>query len=239
MFTNDVLMLANGFDRIMASNDVDKITLFNTSFREKLNSSPFPFIFKIYMLPFMTWFDHEILKELVVYSKSKEAIKLVDRFDSRINYDDPIKICIPEASYLMIPCKGNESDYTLLVTKLFGKRYDELVLCDLLNIKKELTLQWGISHHAFQLVAMHSKLNNFYWMFLKQIQPLIETKINEDQHVLWNKGIIVTMLSDTCFSNEDIQSTIEYELKLSDFSIREVGTYVRTYLVIYIIQVHM
>ena len=231
MFTNDVVMLANGFDKLMASNDFDEIMLFNVNIREKLIYSPFPFIFKIYLLPFMTWFDHSILNELVKYSKNKEAIELVDEFNSYINYDEPILSCIPEISHLMIPYKGNESDYRLLVTKHFGKGHDKLVLRDLLNIKKELTLQWGITHHALQLVAMHSKLNYFYWMISKQIQPLIEKSINQGHGALWNTGIIVTLFSANYFCNKDIQSTNEYEFNLSYFSTQEVGNFFVNYII--------
>ena len=217
MFTNDVGILTNVFDKIMASDKLDKITLFSGSFREKLNDSRLLFMF---LLPFMTWFDHSILKEMVEYSNNKEAIEVLDQFDSCIDYDEPIKSCIPEVSYLIIPYKGNESDYTLLVTKhYYSKDHDEMVLHDLLNIKEELTQLWGITCHALQLVAMHSKSSYFYWMFSKQIQPLIEKGINEGQNALWNKGIIATILSEDILSYKDIQ-TIEI-----DFSTTEVGNF--------------
>ena len=222
MFTNDVLMLANGFDKIMASDELDKISLFSVSFKEKLNYSPYPFILKMYLLPFMTWFDHTLLKELVEYSRNKEAKELLNQFDSCINYDEPIKSCIPEICPLMIPYKGNESDYTLLVTKHYGKDHDEIVLRDLLNIKMELTQQWGITCHALQLVAMHSKLSYFYWMFSKQTWPLIEKNINQGQYVLWSKGIIATVLSENFFPHKDSKA---YEFLLSNFSTMEVGNF--------------
>ena len=136
----------------------------------------------------------------------------------------------------MIPYKSNESDCNLLVTKQYSKGQDEVTLIDLLNIKKELTIQWGITHHALQLVAMHSNLNYFYWMFSKQIQPLIEKNISQGQRELWNKGIIVTILPDNFFAHKDIQATIDYEFQLSDFSTIEVGillcqmTWMHTYI---------
>lgn len=217
MFANDVAMLTNVVDKIMASDKADKIALFSVSFRENLNDNPLLFM---YLLPFMTWFDHSILKELVEYSNNKEAMELLNQFDS-CNYDDePIKSCVPEVSYLMIPCKGNESDYTLLVTKhYYSNNCDEIVLRDLLNIKEELTQEWGITCHALHLVAMHSKLSYYYWMFSKRIQPLIEKGINEGQHLLWNKGIIAIILSESFLSCKDVKSA---EI---DFSATEVGSF--------------
>ena len=223
MSTNDVAMLANQFHKIMACDEVDKITLFNVSFRQKLNYNPFPFIFKVYLLPFMSWFDHSILKELVKYSNNKEAIEQLDQFNTCINYDEPIKSCIPEVSHLMIPCKGNESEYVLLVTKHFNKDHDKMVLQDLLNIKNQLTIHLGITHHALQLVAMHNRLSYFYWMLSKHIQQMIEQGINQGQLALWSKGILATILSDHFFPNKEIQASTECEFLLSDFYAMEVG----------------
>ena len=113
LFTADVIMLVNHLDKLMASN-THNISLFGVNLIEKMKNNPYPFKFKIYLLPFMSWFDHSILRELVKSSKVKEAIRLVKQFDLYINYDQPIASCVAEVSHLIIPNKGDESEYTLL-----------------------------------------------------------------------------------------------------------------------------
>ena len=72
LFTGDVIMLVNNLDKLMASD-----ALFDVGLIKKMRNRPYPFTFKIYLLPFISWFDHSILRELVKFSKVKEAIWLV------------------------------------------------------------------------------------------------------------------------------------------------------------------
>ena len=204
MFTADVIMLVDKLCNLMAS-DVDR--LFDVSLIKKMKNNPYPFLFKIYLLPFVSWFDHAILNELVEFTKVGEAIQLIKQFDSSIDYDQPITSSYtPEFSHLIIPYKGGESEYILLVTKHFNKGHNVIVKHDLLNIKQELTLLWGITHYAIHLVAMHSKLSYLYWMIPRKIQPVIENKINDDQQQLLDKGIIVVgILSPNNMSDDDDQ----------------------------------
>ena len=203
MFTADVVMLVDKLCNLMAS-DVER--LFDVSFIKKIKDNPYPFLFKIFLLPFVSWFDHAVLIELAESSKVEEAIQLIKQFDSSIGYDQPITSYIPEFSHLIIPYKGGESEYILLVTKHFNKGHNVIVKHDLLSIKQELTLLWGITHYAIYLVAMHSKLSYLYWMIPRKIQPVIEDKINHDQQQLLDKGIIVVgILSRNYMSDDDDQ----------------------------------
>ena len=187
MFTANVAMLVDKLSNLMAS-DVDHF--FDVSLIKKMKNNPYPFLFKIYLLPFVSWFDHAILIELVESSDVKEAIHLIKQFDSSIDYDQPITSCIPEFSHLIIPYKGDESEYTLLVTKHFNKGHNVVVI-DLLNIKQELTLCLGITHYATRLVAMDSKLSYLYWIIPRKIHPVIKDRMKHDQQQLLDKGIIV------------------------------------------------
>ena len=180
MSTADMVKLTRKCEELMASNTY-QISLFDTNFIKKLKKSPYPLIFKIYLLPFVTWFDHSILRELVDYCRNKEAAELMDQFDSHINYNQPITSCtIPEFSQLIVPCIDNNTEFTILVTKCFKGNY-ELLLQDILDIKKELIRKWEVTNYAMHLVAMHSKYSYFYWLIPKQIQPLIEDKLMQDQ----------------------------------------------------------
>ena len=211
MSTVDVVMLVNS---LMAS-VVDQVL--------KLNIKVNPFLFRVYLLPFVSWFDHSILKELVESSKSREAIELVHQFDSCIDYNQPITSCIPECSHLIIPWKESDSDYTLLVTKLFKRSCNEIVLQDLLKIKEDLTSKWRISYHAFHLVAMHYKLNYFYWMI--PTYPSLEEMINQDKQVLWDIGIInVAILPHSHLSDQVSQPSIGYKINLLSFNMMEDAT---------------
>ena len=219
MSTADIIKLTIVCEKLMASNR-GQISLFNSDFIQRLRNNPYPFIFKMYLLPFMSWFDHSILSELVKSSRSKEAIQLLKEFDTRIDYGQPITSnTISELSQLIIPYKGTESEYTLLVTKYFKNR-NEIMLRDLLNIKRALTLEWEITDHAIQAVAMHSRLSYFYWLIPRNIQPLIVEKLMQDHQTLWDEGIImINFLPDSYWSDD--QRSVGNEFNLMNFSVED------------------
>ena len=218
MATADIVKLTNKCEELMAS-DAYQISLFDASFIEKLKKSPYPFIFKIYLLPFVTWFDHSILRELVDFSRNKEAAELIDQFDSHINYDQPIISCsIPEFSQLIIPCLGNNAEFIILVTKHF-KNKNRLLLQDILNIKKELMRRWQLTSYTIHLIAMHNKYSYFYWLIPRQMLPLIEEKLKQDQQVLWDEGhIIMDLLPGNHLLSKDNHQCIKCKFNLMNLS---------------------
>ena len=229
--TTDVVKLTDICKNLLASN-IDQILLFNSNIITKLKNNPYPFIFKIYLLPFLTWFDHSILRELIESINSNEAIDLIKQFDSCIDHDHLItSYAIPEFSQLIIPCKGNESEYILLVTKYF-KNHNEVLLRDLMIIKEALILEWEITDHAILLVAKHSKLSYFYWLIPRSIRPLIEEKLTHDQHALWDKGILmINLLPDNYWDDECNQCSVGQEFNLMSFNMKDatkVCSYVHT-----------
>ena len=77
-------------------------------------------LFKIYLLPFITWLDHSILEELVAASDSEDAQQLLNLFNSKINSycNQPItSFPILPPNQLMIPL--DDSGYSLLAMKVF------------------------------------------------------------------------------------------------------------------------
>ena len=231
LFTADVMILVNNLDKLMAS-DTHNIPLFDVNLIEKMKNNPYPFTFKIYLLPFMSWFDHSILRDLVKSSKIKIAIWLVKQFESYIDYNQPIASYVPEISHHIIPNKGDESEYTLLVTEHFNKMHNEMVMYDLLNIKKELTSHWKITHHALNLVALHKALSYFYWIISGKLRSLINKRDEE----LWNKGIkIVAILPDNCLTDESSPLNVGYKQDFLNFNTVDVAEVcIHTYVCMYV-----
>ena len=192
MSTADVAVLAKACEALMAS-DVHKIPLFTPDFISKLNTCVYPFIFKIYLLAFTSWFDNSILIELIKSSDHKEALTLVDQFVSGLDYDKPITTCcIPEFSQLLIPL--DNSGYTLLATKFTKVFFNKLTLKDLINFRKILIQRLEVTNHAVLLVAMQHDTCCLYWLIPKRIRKLVEDKLSNKQLELWDEGFVLTML---------------------------------------------
>ena len=209
MSTADVAVIAEKCSTLMAS-DVHCIALFTPEFMNKLNNCAYPFIFKMYMLPYMNWFDCSLLKRLVIFAASKEAILMVDKFVDSLDYSKPVtSYHIPEVSQLLIPL--DTSDYTLLAT-LHVKDIDELTLQDVLGIKKTLISTLEISDYAVQLSAVHIKSRCFYWLIPRKLRPLIEGKLNQNQLKLRNEGIIFLKLLSINFLSEELTNENENDL---------------------------
>ena len=204
MSTADVAVLVKHCGMMMAS-DVYKIPLFTPDFMSKLDNCTCPCIFMIYLLPFMSWFDYSILKELAESSKHKEALKLVDLFVNSIDYNKPITACpIPEFSQLVIPL--DNSEYTLLATKFVGN-FNEPTLQCLISMKRILMLRLEITDHAILLAGLHSISYYIYWLIPNQIRPLVEKKVNQEKLKLWNEGIVLmTLLPVNFFADNDLHT---------------------------------
>ena len=88
MSTADVAVLANKCSTLMAS-DVHQIPLFTPEFMNKLINCTYPFVFKIYLLPYISWFDCSILRQLINFGNNKEALKVVNHFIDSLDYNEP------------------------------------------------------------------------------------------------------------------------------------------------------
>ena len=148
---------------------------------------------RIYLLPFITWFDHSILNELVAVSGSEDVQQLLHLFDSKITSycDQPItSFPILTPTQLMIPL--DDSEYTLLAMKFHPPSRSQatqgmIILQDVMDIKLTLRRKWEINSHDIQLVAVDAKLKIFYWMVPKCQVEVIESKLVPD----WKSGIIM------------------------------------------------
>ena len=162
-------------------------------------------LFKIYLLSFITWLDHSILKKLVAASKCEDAQQLINLFNSKINSycNQPItSFPILSPSQLMIPL--NDSECSLLAMKIYSSTQvdasSSVILQDLMDIKLTMKHKWKMDSHEIQLVAVHTKLKVLYWTIPKPIVELIGSNLVHD----WKSGIIVmAILPANCQNHED------------------------------------
>ena len=177
--------------------DLRKYSDVNSLFtEEQLKKIKSLYLFKIYLLQFITWLDHSILKELVVASGSEDAQQLLNLFDSKIDSycSQPItSFPILSPSQLMIPL--DDSEYTLLAMKFCppsrgDATQDMIILQDVMDIKLIMKHKWKINNHEInniQLVAVHEKLKLLYWIIPKCLMVVIK---NELVHK-WKSGVIM------------------------------------------------
>ena len=190
---------------------IRKCTVNLEQWLRKISSCKSLHLFKIYLLPFITWLDHSILKDLVVASGNEDAQQLLDQFDSKIySYcGHPISsFPMPCPSQLMIPL--DDSDYTILSVKFRppsrgGSTQGMITLQDIMEIKLALKSKWKIRSHDIQLIAMHTKFELLYWMIPKCLVETIEGNLVHDR----KSGIIMmAVLPQNFFSSEDSDNEI-------------------------------
>ena len=181
---------------------------------------------KIYLLSFITWLDHFILKELVVASGSEDAQQLLNLFDSKIDSycSQPIaSFPILSPSQLMIPL--DDSEYTLLAMKYRppsrgGFTQDMIILQDVVGIKLIMKYKWEMSDyeiHSIQLAAVHAKLELLYWMIPKCLVNLFKV-IKSNLVPDWKSGIIMmAVLPANFYSLEDNSELLKGPLSSLNF----------------------
>ena len=182
------------FDLIGKCSDINPP--FTEWWLKKIGDSKSFYHIKIYLLPFVTWLDHFILKELVVASGSEDAQQLLNLFDSKLELycSQPITLFpILSPSQLMIPL--DDSEYTLLAMKFCppsrgGFTQGMIILQDVVDIKLIMKHKWEMSDyeiHSIQLAAVHAKLELLYWMIPKSLVKVIKNNLVPD----WKSGVIM------------------------------------------------
>ena len=200
MSTADVKFLANKCGTLMASDEY-QIPLFTPEFMDKLINCTSPILFKMYLLPYMSWYDCSILKQLIRISNNKKALKMIDNFLNSLDYNKPIiSYDIPEFTQLLIPLVN--SHYTLLATK-HNASTSEFTLSYVKCIKESLISGLEITDYAIQLIAIHNKSCCMYWLIPNQIRPFVTIKLNQVQLELWDQGIILTSLFPASFYSDE------------------------------------
>ena len=158
--TNVLSVLAEKRGKSILACTNPKISLFSEEYLNKLAelaSSKSISILKVYLLPFVTWFNYSVLSELVKESGDNNAVKLLERFKSLIDVNQQVtSYPLPVPSQLIIP---NNDSFTFMVTKCNGQ-IDRLH--DIVNIQDLLITKWMITKNAIQLVAIKDVF--VYWM---------------------------------------------------------------------------
>ena len=181
----------------------DSIPLFSPKYMQRFSNCKSVFNFKIYLLPFITWFDHSILNELVAISCNDNAKELLDQFDCKIDKKESVSSYhIPTPSQLMIPL--DDSEYTILAVKLYDHQ-DDIKLCQVEEIKLLMTKTLKITDHAVQLIAVHITFGYLYWMIPKHVVSIIQHNLKLNHISLWQKKIAISILPDGLFA-----STFDY-----------------------------
>ena len=204
--------------------DVIRKCTVNSPFTEqwlrKIGSCKSLHLFKIYLLPFITWLDHSILKDLVVASGNEDAQQLLNLFDSKIySYcNQPVtSFPIPCPSQLMIPL--DSSDYTILSVKFRppsrgGSTQGMIILQDIMEIKLTLKRKWEIRSHDIQLVAVHAKFELLYWMIPKCLVKAIESNLVHDR----KSGIILMAVLPPNFQSLESSDTEKLKAPFSSLN---------------------
>ena len=161
---------------------------------------------KIYLLPFVTWFNYSVLTELVKRSGDKSAYELLDTYESHIDLSQPIKsypFAIP--SHLMIP---NNDTFTFVVTKCTKQLH---TLSDIEKIQKLLISNWKITFNAIQLLTVKDAF--LYWMIPTCVKEHVEAVSNDVavQNMLWQNGVTISTflsigLSGSTMISDELQT---------------------------------
>ena len=187
----DIKILADKCYALMASN-IHNIKLFTVSFLKKLLRCSNSTFLKIYLLPFSTWLDNTILRELIAIYENTDILMKLCKFFSVIDDTQPItSYPIPTFSQLIIPL--DDSEYTIVAIKTF-QNCSKLILRDVKDIKELLTSHWELTAYAIQLAAIDYSRNFIYWMMPKQVHLLVVNKLNKGMHELWLRGIFMAVL---------------------------------------------
>jgi len=185
---------------LMAS-DTHNIPLFTEHFLNKLVKCKPMHLLKILLLPFLSWFDHSMLKELV--SESDSVTELITQFDSLVDTSELItEYPIPSLSQLMIPV---DDRFTIVATKS-SCNLKSSSLKEIVHAKATLIKKWKITEHAIQLIAVCTEFNYLYWMVPKCVVSIITDSSHnyEIQYELWQSGIIMTTILPDLTDDHDI-----------------------------------
>ena len=201
LHTVDIEFLVDKCCTLMAS-DIHNIKLFTDNFIKKLfKCSHSSSLLKLYLLPFITWLDNTILIKLATAYEEVVDLGLFCKFIHIIDGTEPVaSYPIPTFSQLLIPL--DDSQYTIVVVKTFGS-CSELTLNDVVDVKEFLTSYWELTVYALHLAAIDQHRNYMYWMIPKQVQSLVENRLNQRQLELWNKEIFKMFLLPSYFYSDN------------------------------------
>ena len=218
LHTVDIEFLVEKCRTLMAS-DVHNIKLFTDSFIKKLFKCSHSTLLKIYLLPFNTWLDNTILVKVVTANKENDTVKLLRKFNSRIDDTQSITLYpIPNFSQLIIPL--DDCEHSIVATETL-QNCSEFTLKGVVDVKELLTSLWELTAHAIQLAAIDYHYNCMYWMIPKQVKSLVEDKLSQGQRELQCRGIFMAVLLPNSFFYNFDQQVINSPFNISNDSLKD------------------
>ena len=140
---------------------------------------------------YWSWIDYGLLEDLVRVSGCDEASKLLEGFKSELSQVPFLSpSTVPSPCSKMVPADGQP--HTILTLTVECKLF-ECTLCYIRNLKSTFSNFCGLTQHAMLLVAIkQTSLTStiFYWMILRQLVPLICTKVQANRSQLQSSGIL-------------------------------------------------
>ena len=200
--------------------------LFTENFLKRITSCKSFCQLKCYLLPFITWLDHSILRELVEASGYDLAKTMLDKY-SMVDDSKPIgSYPLPSFGQLILPLNG--SKYTLIATKHDS---NDMSLKEVKTIKSIMEQKWKITSHAIQLVSTCTKSGFLYWMIPESIVTLIASSLKQMRRELWQCGFVNIMLLPMNFYNQDTCCVEDFTSPFcfAEQSSIEVHTYIHIY----------
>ena len=135
---------------------------------------------------YATWSDHSILRELC--SCSTEATKLLDEFDSRLDYLEPVSSYpIPQLSSDMIPFAT--SVHTVLAIRCNQELYN-CTLQFVYDMRSLVVEKCSITLHCLQLLAIRANPTIIYWTIPYCVVEIIRNALSLYSEYLYSKGVV-------------------------------------------------
>ena len=193
-------------DNLMAS-EINHIKLFSTDFIECLKECTNATEALRTLFPYSNWYDHSILRWLLENCKCPEGLKLLNKFDTEIDFTLPIKdypLPVYQSSY-MIP--DVSSAHTVLIIRC-EQQLSSLSLQHIGVVKSAILQAFDITDHACILLTATNYTS--YWLIPQNIVALICNKVQEHSAYLYdNKILEISVYPDFTFSTDratEIQS---------------------------------
>ena len=176
-------------ENLEASN-VHKINLFSADQIKELSRFSKTSSLLLKLSPLFTWSNHSILRALVSYSS--KAVKLLDEFESKIDFLQPITSHpIPCLSSDMIP--SDTSTYIILAVRCKVELY-ESSLQYVYDVQSVMIEKCDITQHCLQLLAVRSDPTILYWTIPKCVVDLINTNVPLHSEYLYSRGILEVLV---------------------------------------------
>ena len=138
-----------------------------------------------------SWMDYSFLEDLLRANRCEKGMKILEKFKSELSQVQFLSsFTVPAPCRKMLP--NDEESYTILTLTVDCKLL-ECTLHYIGELKSSFTTFCGILRASIQLIAVkQSSVTStiFYWVVLRQLVPLICTKVQTNRAELRSTGIL-------------------------------------------------